>query len=301
MTRTSITMAILASLQIIACVARPCHSEDADRAIRVNVGLVEVCATVKDAHGRYVEGLSKESFRVYDDGELQQITSFQNFEGEICCAIVLDTTGSMQACLPVIKNAVMELIDRLRPSDLFGIYSFNSSVRLVQEFTHDKAAAKRAVLRLQAGGATALYDAISQVSRGLEDHKGKVAVIVFTDGADNISSLSVSSAVERAKRLGMPVYAVAQGEALRNSKLLDQLHMLAKTTGGASYAIKCSRDVEQVFSDISRDLRNTYMLAYYAPPAETSAWRRIQVSIPSLKEATIRTKEGYVPRIQNRE
>jgi VWFA-related protein len=251
---------------------------------------------VKDARGHYVGGLSEESFRVYDNNQLQEIVSFQNFSGEFACAIVLDTTGSMQEALPVLKNAVMELIDRFRPGDLFGLYSFNSGVRQIQEFTHDRAAAKRAVLRLQPGGATALFDTISQVSRGLEDRKGKVAVIVFTDGDDNASALTINSAVERVKRLGMPVYTVAQGEALRNRKLLDQLQSLASMTGGASYSVRHSNDVDQVFSDISRDLQNTYMLAYYAPPAKGSAWRRIQVTIPSLNEATIRTKQGYIPK-----
>jgi Ca-activated chloride channel family protein len=300
MIRNWLAMAALASLQILLHAASPCHAGDSDAAIRVNVGFVEVCVTVRDARGRYVEGLSKESFRVYDEGEPQRIASFQDFERELTCTIVLDTTGSMRTCLPVIKNAVMQLIDRLRPGDLFGVYSFNSSVRLVQDFTRDKPAAKRAVLRLQAGGATALYDTIAEVSRGLEDRKGKVAVVVFTDGNDNVSLLTLSSAVERVRGMGMPLYVVAQGEALQDSKLLDQLHLLTKTTGGACYAIRRSSEVEKVFSDISQDLRNTYMLAYYAPSAETSTWRRIRVEIPALKDATIRSRDGYVPRTQNR-
>lgn len=292
---TQIVFTELACLQVVVFGPRPCQAQDLVDAIRVSVGYVEVCATVKDANGRYIGGLREEDFRVYENGDLQEVTSFQNFSGEMTCAIVMDVTGSMQESLPSIKNAVMQLIDRFRPEDLFGIYSFNYSVRQVHEFTHDKIAAKRAVLRLQPGGSTALFDTISQVGRTLDERKGKVAVIVFTDGCDNASSLTVSAAVERMKRLGMPLYAIAQGEALRSRKLLDQLRSLAATTGGASYSVRSPRDIEEVFAAISQDLHNTYMLAYYAQPSKP-AWRKIQISIPSLKDAVIRTKQGYLSR-----
>jgi hypothetical protein len=88
---------------------------------------------------------------------------------------------------------------------------------------------------------------------------------------------------------------VAQGEALKSDKLLDQLREMSKMTGGAAYVAKKSRDTEEIFADITKDLQHTYMLAYAPPPASDAKWRTIGLLVKGLKEARVRARTGYYP------
>ena len=101
-------------------------------------------------------------------------------------------------------------------------------------------AAKRAVLRAHASGSTALYDALLRVNHDLAQRTGKKVIIVFTDGDDNSSTLTTDTAILRVKAGGVPIYTIAQGQALQNAGYLKQLAELARTTGGESFAVRDS-------------------------------------------------------------
>ncbi len=262
---------------------------------RADVRLVEVYATVLDHNGKYVEDLSRERFEVRDNGVRQPLVAFEASQAGLSCAVLLDTTGSMAAALAAVKNGIVRLIDEFRQNDAVAIYSFSGSLQLLQEFTSDKAAAKRAVLRTRAGGGTALFDSLSQLARELARRSGKKAIVVFTDGQDNLSMLNAGAAIARAKKVGVPIHAVAEGEALNNPSLVKELEELAQRTGGRCYRIRRSGEITAVFQDISRELKHTYLLAYKAPPAENRQWRTIQVSVSGLKDCKLRAREGYLP------
>jgi VWFA-related protein len=259
------------------------------------VRLVEIYATVRDGSGRHVSDLTQDRFLVRDNGEVQAVTTFESVGSPLRCALLIDTTGSMQNALPGLKNTLLRLIDALRADDWCAVYGFSTSLRLLEEFTRERSAAKRAVLRVQARGATALFDSITQVAMDLQPIAGKKAIVVFTDGADNASILDGAGAAGRVRKLGVPLYTVAQGEALRSHALVSDLERLARTTGGAAFEVKKHSDVGRVFEEISRDLEHTYMLAYAPPAASDGRWRSIQVSVSGLKGARVRAREGYYP------
>lgn len=262
---------------------------------RADVRLVEVYATVHGHKGEYVDGLSADRFQVRDNGAPQPLSAFEASQANLSCAILLDTTGSMAAALSAVKNGVLKMVDQFRENDVVAVYSFSGSLRMLQDFTADKDAVKRAVLRTRAGGGTALFDSLSKLAANLMRRNGKKAIVVFTDGQDNLSLLNAGAAVSRAKKAGIPVYAVAEGEALRSPALLKQLEELARHTGGRAYRIRKSGDITTVFQDISNELKHTYMLAYKAPPAADREWRTIQVSVSGLKDYKVRSREGYLP------
>ncbi len=257
--------------------------------------LVEVYATVLDQRGRYVDDLSRSAFRILDNGAPQNIVSFENSATQVSCAILLDTTGSMAAALPKVKSAIYKLIDQFRDGDLVAIYTFSSALDKAQDFTADRSAAKRAVARTRAEGATALFDAVSRVALDVSERKGKKAIVVFTDGDDNASVLNARRATDRAKKLGIPVYTVAEGGALRQTALLNLLKDVARVTGGKSYVPKNLNAVAGIFDDIAEELRHTYWLSYQAPPATDSNWRRIDVQLNSAAAEKVHAKEGYLP------
>jgi Ca-activated chloride channel homolog len=262
---------------------------------RAEARLVEVYATVQDGRGRYLDGLTQDRFQITDDGEVQPLVAFESNASRFSCAILLDTTGSMAAVLPVVKNSALHLIDELRGEDAVAIYSFSTGLNRLQDFTTTKDAAKRAVLRTRAAGATALFDALSELAREIAPRGGKKAIIVFSDGADNASLLNARAALQRAKKAGVPVYAIAEGDALDSKELLNELKELAEMSGGQSYKARKTSEIGPIFEAISSDLQHTYMMAYQPPPNPDPKWRSIQVKIAGVKDAKIRAKEGYFP------
>jgi Ca-activated chloride channel homolog len=262
---------------------------------RADSRLVEVYATIRDSRGRYLDGLPRDRFQVLDNGEPQPLVSFESDATRLACAILIDTTGSMAAVLPVVKNAVINMIDELRDEDEVAVYSFSTALNRLQDFANDRGAAKQAVLRTRASGATALFDAISELAREIAPRSGKKAIVVFTDGADNASLLNGRTAVERSKKAGVPVYAIAEGDALQTKALLDELRDISEMTGGAVYQVRKSSEIAAIFHKISGDLQHTYLLAYKPPPTPEPKWRTIQLTVTGLKEAKIRAKEGYLP------
>jgi Ca-activated chloride channel family protein len=262
---------------------------------RSDVRMVEVYATVYDGKNRYVDGLQKQQFRLLDEGKAQEVLAFEGVKAEVSCAVLLDTTGSMQAALPLVKNAMVHLIEALRPDDSIAIYSFGTTLNMLQDFTTDRTAAKRAILRTRAAGQTALFDAVSQVARDISQRQGKKVIIAFTDGADNASVLNARSAVARARKAGVPLYAVAQGDALHSRELMNNLRTLADGSGGALYEAKKSSDIGGIFDDIVQDLQHTYLLAYKPSPLEGDRWHSIQLSVSGVPHHRIRAKEGYLP------
>ena len=258
--------------------------------------VVEVYATVTDSAGHYVDDLTRDQFTVSDQGGAQRVIAFEPRSAEVSVALLLDSTGSMQRALPALKNAALKLIGELRPSDAVAVYSFNNSVAELQPFTTDRRAAKRAVLSTQASGDTALYDALTRVGRDLSGRAGKKVIVVFTDGNDNVSTLSTETAILRAKAEGVPVYTIAQGEALLHPEFLRQLASVSKATGGVSFVIHDPHEIRGVFEKVSEDLTHGYLLAFQPAPSEDRSWRAIGVEVRESKRYKVRAREGYYPR-----
>jgi Ca-activated chloride channel family protein len=257
--------------------------------------LVEVYATVTDSRGRYVDNLTRDGFSVMDQNSPQTITAFEPQSNEVSVVLLLDTTGSMLFALPALKNAALRLIAELRPEDSVAVYNFSESVTELQPFTTDKAAAKRAVLHTQALGDTALYDALARVGQDLTGRAGKKVIVLFTDGKDNASTLNPDTAIQRAKANGVPIYTIAQGEAIGHRDLLEQLAGISKATGGVAFAIEKPSEIGRVFDKVSEDLTHGYLLSFQPASSENSDWRPIQVVVSGPRGLKVRAREGYSP------
>jgi Ca-activated chloride channel family protein len=262
---------------------------------RASSNLVEVYATVTDSHGRYVDDLTAKEFSIVDGGHSQAITAFENHTASVSVALLFDTTGSMEAALPSLKSAALRLLDELRPGDTVAVYGFNDQVAELQPFTADKISAKRAVLRAHATGSTALYDALLRVNHDLADRPGKKVIIVFTDGDDNSSMLTADDVIQRAKTCGVPIYTIAEGEALDSLQLLDQLANMARSTGGRPFVVRRLSDIAPVFQKVSDDLMHGYLLAFQPRASDDHGWHAIKVVLSTAKGHQIRAREGYYP------
>jgi Ca-activated chloride channel homolog len=263
--------------------------------LSVQVKMVEVSASVFDQRGAPITGLGSDRFSVYDNGEKQQVDYFEESSAPVACALLLDTTGSMERQLPLLKRVVNQFIDGMRADDEVAVYQFATSLSLQQDFTIDKKAAKQAVLSMRTHGRTALFDALSLVVDHISGKAGKKAIVLFTDGEDNASSLNARKAITRAKETGIPVYSVAFGSASESKALVSVLEDLSSSTGAQAFAVRDPKKLESAFQELLINVSHTYMLAYEAPPAEGEQWREIRVDVEGVRKARIRTRQGYQP------
>jgi Ca-activated chloride channel family protein len=257
--------------------------------------LVEIYATVFDHSGHSVQGLTRDQFEIRDDGVVQPVRVFEASDKSLSCALLLDTTGSMREAMPALRNASREFIDALRPDDFVGIYGFSDHLEVLSEMGTDRAASRRAITRIRAEGRTALFDSISQLALALQNRPGKKVIVVFTDGGDNASILNCQSATEHARKAGIPMFAIAEGDALRDGAAETLLRQLAEFTGGHSYKANHDKDIDAIFASIAGDLQNGYLLAFRPLAEEKKAsWHELHVAVKDARHGfRIRARTGY--------
>lgn len=178
---------------------------------RTGVELVNVTATVTDANGRFVPGLRQEDFRVYEDGQLQQISHFTSERVPVSLGIVLDTSGSMDGEKMAAARAALDrfLLDLLGPDDEVFLYRFDSSPELVHEWTTDRRRVSRALQRIQPRGGTAMYDATSEaIPLALAGRHRKKALLIISDGNDTSSRTAVEALQAQIRETELLVYAI---------------------------------------------------------------------------------------------
>jgi VWFA-related protein len=261
---------------------------------RTTARLVQVFATITDSRGRYVDDLTADRFTILDNGTPVRIAAFENGTSEVSCTLLLDTTESMRASLPALKKAALKLIEGLRPHDSVAVYALTGGITELQSFTTDKNAAARAVLQTEPGGMTALYDGLVRTVRDIAGRAGKKAIVVFTDGDDNISLLPEETASLRAKTAGVPIYTIAKGSEL-HEETVQRLDAISRATGGMSFAPHSSSEMLSAFDKVYQDIMHGYLLAFQPPEVEGHTWRTIEVVLKSPKGRKVRARDGYYP------
>jgi len=175
------------------------------------VELINVTATVTDTRGRFVPGLTKEDFVLYEDGQSQPITHFSAERVPVSLGIVLDTSGSMEGEKWVSAMNALDrfLFDLLDPSDEVFLYTFNANPDLVQDWTSDRQRVSRALSRIRPSGGTALLDAVAEaVPLAQTGRNRKKAVVIISDGNDTSSHIGVSELRQLIRETEVMVYAI---------------------------------------------------------------------------------------------
>jgi len=101
--------------------------------------------------------------------------------------------------------------------------------------------------------------------------------------------------MQRAKSAGVPVYTIAQGDALKSPELLKQLGTLSKSTGGVAFRISGPNEIRKVFETVAQDLMHGYLLAFQPPASEGHTWRTVDITLSDSRNRKIRAREGYFP------
>ena len=202
-------------------------------------------------------------------------------------------SGSMGPAMATCREAVKRFLASLRPIDRVSLLAFNDTVFTVARRDATPEARLRAVDRLRSWGSTSFYDAVLRGLDLLERHRGRRALVLFTDGEDMESHATAEDVKRRIEVSAAPVYVVAQGKGMREPLLKGVLDRVAGVSGGRAFYTDSVDELDGVFSEIGEDLASQYLLAY--APAESvkdGRWRAIRVEVAGTRGA-VRARQGY--------
>jgi Ca-activated chloride channel family protein len=269
---------------------------------RLEVDLVELFVVVTDRDGRPVEGLGRDDFRIYEEGERQEIATFtESADLPLTVGLAIDSSASMFVKLPAVSRAASEFVDdSLTEQDRGFVVGFGGAPRLAQGATTDEGRLLGAISTLQPEGQTALWEAVVYSLVQLQGTPGKKALIVYTDGADEDEEFSYRTTLRFARRLGVPIYVILTnneivrtgGKGFSVRRFLAKVRRLTEATGGRIYTVRAGADLETVYREIGEELRSQYLLAYYPKASEEGGFRPVEVEM-TQRGLEARTVAGY--------
>lgn len=270
------------------------HDQD-DDVVRVNADLVVVNATVLDKNGKFISGLKRTDFQIFEDGTEQKVASFTAEETPFAAAILLDTSGSMETRLTLGRSAAIRFLDGLRDEDVAAVYNFDVKVEQMQDFSPGRDLPARA-FGLRTKPMTALNDAVLRASDDLAKRAEKRrAIVVLSDGGENSSRASSDKALNHALQAGATIYAVNMSDTgpARDIVGASILKNLADKSGGRYVASPGGTELREAFASIAEELGHQYTIAYRPLNRDRDGrWRAIQVKL-DRPDATVRTRKGY--------
>ncbi len=279
---------------------------------QISVSAIAISVTVQDKSGKYINDLSREDFKVYENNAEQPVTYFKHdFDAPVSLTVLLDVSGSMelQDKLKEAKEALRYLLTiLLSPRDEVSLLIFaDGEVEVAARFSTDKEGLLAEMEETEAYGQTALNDAVAVspefANRGKNE---KRAILLITDGIENDSRLTPDEAVEIARRVDVPIFAVGykiplseqflkeykRSLGLTSAGIVSALERFSRATGGRIFLANRPSELAAVFREIKNELSHQYIIGYTSYKTLKNEYRKIRVVVPK-KKYRVRTREGY--------
>jgi len=281
----------------------PQASKGGQSSIKVEVDLVLVNATVTDPSNRFVTGLEKDHFQLFEDKVEQKLTQFSNEDIATSIGLLFDVSSSMGDKIGRAKDAAIAFLKTSNPDDEFFLLTFADKPSLDEEFTNDVADIQNRLAYKGAKGSTTLYDAVYLgLEKMKQGHNPKKAILLITDGEDTRSRYSLVNVRNAVKESDVQIYAIgivnsyysdfSQGRSGR--AILEEM---TEITGGKAYFPNSVYELEDICTKIAIELKNQYVLGYASTnPAKDGRWRKIKVKLNApkgLPSLSVRSKTGY--------
>ncbi len=303
--------------------------------IRLETSLVTVPVSVTDRPGRFVTGLARADFQLYEDGKPQEITSFSSTEAPFNVALLIDTSRSTRDLLGTIRKAALSFVKQLQPQDRVLIVTFDERVNFRGDFTSDRRQLQRTINSVKSSYLTTIYDAISRtINEKLAPLKGRKAIVVFSDGVDTWSKQATyENTLDLVARSGVLVYGVQyntsniggpatspyllprryfaaplhsgqqdrqRAEFERYRIATNFLRALADQSGARHLQAESIENSERAFALIADELRHQYTLEYYSNNDQRDGgYRTITVQL-KRDDLMVRARRGYrAPKAEN--
>ena len=275
---------------------------------RSSVDVVSVNAVVRDRKGRFVRGLEPQDFQIVEAGEPRRILDFRaETDGPVRIGLLVDASGSMRVGRKAVDalEAARQIFSAMREEDTAAVFSFDTRLDRVTDFTADDAVLEGSLGRLNPPfGQTSLYDAVAEAASfvaeaGRDDGKlpQRSALVVLTDGIDTKSQQTTQQVATIASRIDVPVYFIAVMAPIDDPRTdanpafdVSGLRELARSTGGEMFIATAPAHASVTARQILDELRHQYVLAFEA--SSRPGWRPLEVSARDDK-LTVRARTGY--------
>jgi Ca-activated chloride channel family protein len=266
--------------------------QGAEISLRVDTTLVQIPVAVTDSLNRFVLGLQKEDFHIFEDGVEQNVAHFSGEEAPLSVGLVFDESGSMDYKLRTSQAAVAQFLKTLNADDEAFLVEFSDSAKLSVGFTSKTDEIQTALKNAQPGGLTAMLDAVHLALSEMKKAKNsRKAIVIVSDGGDNHSRYTATEIQALVREADVQIYAMGvfesslpfglSPEEVSGPKLLSEI---ATQTGGRAFAAALTGDLPSVAARIAVELRNQYVLGYY-PKNQTrdGEYRHVEVKVAQPK------------------
>jgi Ca-activated chloride channel family protein len=278
------------------------ESQSQGDTITLDTNLIVLNLTITDGKDRYVPGLKREDFSIYEDKLQQKIVNFSYDENPFTVAILLDISLSMEHKLSLARAACANFVDGLRTGDTFAIYSFGGmKVKTLQDFTEVRDVPD-SVWDMKAEGETPLYDGIAKAAEALGKRpERRRAILVVSDGADTKSKVTLEQALRKTLDAQASIYAVDMTDAAvyrtqPRDNGAEVMKQLAAKTGGKFFPTAGGSKLRDAFANTIEELRHQYTLTYESSNERFDGrWRAVEVKL-AKPQYNVRTRQGYYAR-----
>jgi VWFA-related protein len=324
---------ICSGLLLLLCGEPQPAAQDESSNFRVNVVLVQLNVAVTDRKGNYIAGLRPEDFTITEDKIPQKIATFeegngtmtevtstgekQGSEGQATDAggaptidphgvqisrvaganvfILFDTSNYMYRGFVFAQDAIAQFVRSMDDASKIAFYSYSRNLSRAAALTSDRFRVVKGVRSTVAGDDAALYNCLLMTVEDAAQLKGRKAIVVFSNGPDNASSVPPEDVAELAQSTGTIIYIISTRLAQNEPVSAAAFERMSRATGGKAYFAGNWREEHQAFTSIREDLGHLYTLSYYPQANPNHGWRSIKVQLNSkdLQKYHLRTRDGY--------
>jgi VWFA-related protein len=310
-------------------------AQDESSNFRVNVVLVQLNVAVTDHKGNYIAGLRPEDFIVSEDRIPQKIATFEEGNGaptEVADTggkhpaenpsaadpddpsatvdshgvrisrvaganvfVLFDTSNYMYRGFVYAQDAITEFVRSMDDASKIAFYSYSRNLSRAATLTADRFRVVKGVRSTVAGDDAALYNCLLMTVEDAAQLKGRKAIVVFSNGPDNASSVPPEDVAELAQSTGTIIYIISTRQAQNEPVSAAAFERMSRATGGKAYFAGNWRAEHQAFTSIREDLGHLYTLSYYPQQNPNRGWRSIKVQLngKELQKYHLRTRDGY--------
>jgi Ca-activated chloride channel homolog len=274
----------------------------AQQTFRTAVDLVHFGVVVTDKQGSPITGLTADDFEIKEAGKPQTIKFFA--AGDPASApplhvgFLLDASGSMEEDLKDVRTAAIKFLNAMEQAEDITLVDFDTEVRMARYSGSEYARLIERIRGRKADGMTALYDAIGVYLSSTADQDGQKVLIMYTDGGDTRSALTMSEILDLLRASDVTVYVVGYLEHQGSGRMTQraELTRFASMTGGLALFPTSVKEVEKMYEKIEREISSRYNLGYTSTDERTDGtWRNVEIRLKrtDLKGAKLRTRDGY--------
>jgi Ca-activated chloride channel family protein len=307
----------LSPLALNAPVSGAQKVQESPQAIRVRVDRVNVGVIVSDASGRFVGGLSRENFQVFDNGVEQPLTDFAAVEEPAQVLLLLEAGPAVYLFKAGHLQAACALFQGLSPDDRVAIVKYAEAPQAVLEFTTDKQTAEAALEEVQFNlgyGALNLSSSLEKVLDWMSGAQGKKTIVLLSTGVDTSPAKEAGKVLQELKITDVRVLAVSLAGGLQNGppgnkkkrvpekstqvaqefeQAAQLLQQIAEASGGRAYFPDSIKELHDAYAEIAQLVRNEYSLGF-APPVKDGLVHTIEVRVDTPQNSSQRSSPNRI-------